>query len=302
MRKFNLIFALFLSSLWIFDLYAVSGIRPQYIVDPDHFYKIPEKLLRADRPGYCDLVMRFIRQQRVLHEQRIRFRGEDKEFVERAYSEMSDEEFAAVNGRQNWMEERQVGRELDRHVPRDEALILDLGMGPASSTKIIARYAPPTSVREPQSAGWRIIGYDFSGPLVEKAKRIAAEGLIRNVAGEIIPTEFVQQSIVGTLKNSDETPVEVSSVDFINTSGVVGHHLSAADVDILAKEMMRVLKGNRYVAIDTAGNMGPRDVRPIFERNGFKFVKYIQGNLIGARPKLVFYKEPELFPGASVLY
>src|SRR5262249_12923252 len=148
--------------------------------------------------------------------------------VAAAYAAMTDAEFAAINGRQDWANWRTIPRALSGHVPDRPLRVLDLGCGTGGSTLVLAFYAP---------AGSHITGYEFAAPLVEVARRRD----YRHREGQPTRVEFVCQGVSEPLHAADGSLLAGGSVDVVNASGVVGHHLDAESIQPLVAELRRVL-------------------------------------------------------------
>ncbi|MBN8554190.1 MAG: class I SAM-dependent methyltransferase [Deltaproteobacteria bacterium] len=242
---------------------------------------IPADLMKKNCTNVLDLAGRVWRQKIEIAKKSIRFRGVDSENVEAAYSAMTPKEFDLINGAQVWAERRLIPQAMNGRIPDGPALILDLGSGPASSTEIISFYSRPD---------WRIIGYDFAKPLVDRANKLSAEGAFKNFKGEIIRPEFVQQSITAPLRFSNRHIIPRNSVDFVNSSGVVGHHLDKGGLEVFAKSLWYVLKEDGYAAIDSGPVNKPEDIIMAMESAGFRYIESMNSYFIDFRPKLIFQK------------
>jgi SAM-dependent methyltransferase len=170
---------------------------------------------------------------------------------------------------------------MNDRLPNGPALILDLGSGPASSTKVIASYS---------RSDWRIVGIDFAKNLIERANKMAAREDFQNFKGEKIKCEFVQQSITKTLHFSDGSVIPDNSVDFVNSSGIVGHHLDSNGIRALAMELYRIVKATGIVALDPGPVLGSDDIISAMRENGFELDFKSPAIFLDPRPKLVFKK------------
>ena len=123
---------------------------------------------------------------------------------------MSQDEFDAINGPQAWANWRTIPRALNGHIPERPLRVLDLGCGTGSSTRVLAFYCP---------AGSHITGYEFAEPMLTFARRRD----YRHGSGTPAQVDFICQGLTEKLPEPD------ASVDLVNASGVIGHHLSARD-------------------------------------------------------------------------
>ena len=164
----------------------------------------------------------------------IHFRGTSMEAVAAAYRSMSEAEFNSINGRQDWANWRTIPRALNGHVADKPLRALDLGCGTGSSTQVLAWYLP---------AGSHITGYELAAPLLEFAQRRRYP----NRVGHPANVDFACQGVTETLREPSGDIVAQGSVDVVNASGVVGHHLNAATMRPLVKELCRVMRvGEQY--------------------------------------------------------
>jgi len=112
---------------------------------------IDERDVRRHGPGRLLAVCwRQWRAERALARRGVHFRTTDLAALAAAYAAMSDGEFDAVNGRQDWANWRTIPRSLSGHVPDRPLRVLDLGCGTGGSTRVLAFYCP---------AGSAITGY-----------------------------------------------------------------------------------------------------------------------------------------------
>src|SRR5438046_7659342 len=124
---------------------------------------IPESEIRRHGPGHALAVCwRQWRAERALAKRGIRFRDTDPARVAAAYAAMSDADFDAINGPQDWANWRTIPRALSGHVPDRPLRVLDLGCGTGGSTRVLAFYCPP---------GSHITGYEIADPMLVYARR-----------------------------------------------------------------------------------------------------------------------------------
>jgi len=163
----------------------------------------------------------------------VRFRSTDPAAVAAGYAAMSAAEFEAVNGRQDWANRRTIPRALAGRLPARPWHALDLGCGTGTSTRVLAALAP---------AGSEVIGYELAAPLAEVASgRGYAPG---------VRVRFVCQGITEPLRDPAGGAVPDGSIDVVNSSGVIGHHLDAESVRPVAAEVRRVLAPGGLAVLD----------------------------------------------------
>ena len=135
---------------------------------------------------------------------------------------MTKDEFDAINGPQAWANWRTIPRALHNHVPDRPLRVLDLGCGTGSSTMVLACYCPADS---------HITGYEIAAPMLT----IANWREYRHKSGAPAMVDFVGQALTDRLPEAD------ASVDLVNASGVIGHHLTPETIGPLIAELGRVL-------------------------------------------------------------
>jgi SAM-dependent methyltransferase len=170
---------------------------------------------------------------------------------------MSEREFDAINGRQDWANWRTIPRALSGHVPDRPLRVLDLGCGTGGSTRVLAFYCPE---------GSRITGYELAPPLAEVARR----RLYRHRSGRTAAVAFCCQGVTETLREPDGGPVPDRSVDLVNASGVVGHHLNSTTVVPLARELARVLRPGGLAMLDVGPTLSARELVQQMAAVGFQ--------------------------------
>jgi SAM-dependent methyltransferase len=199
---------------------------------------IPRREIRRHGPGNALVVCwRQWRVERALAGRGVHFRATEPAAVAAAYAAMSDREFDAINGRQDWANWRTIPRALSGHLPDRPLRVADLGCGTGSSTRALACYCPE---------GSHITGYELVPTLVEVARR--RRYLHRS--GQPARVEFVCQGVTEPLRAPGGTAVASRSLDVVNASGIVGHHLSASTVAPLIAELRRVLAPGGIAMLD----------------------------------------------------
>jgi hypothetical protein len=95
--------------------------------------RIAESDIRRYGPGrLLAVAWRQWRTERALARRGVQFRTTDLHAALAAYAAMTDGEFDAINGRQDWANWRTIPRALSGHVPDRPLRVLDLGCGTGS--------------------------------------------------------------------------------------------------------------------------------------------------------------------------
>jgi SAM-dependent methyltransferase len=206
--------------------------------------------------GLLAVCWRQCRTERALAQRGIHFRSTDPDRVAAAYAAMSVEEFDAINGRQDWANWRTIPRCLCGHVPARPLRILDLGCGTGSSTRVLACCAP---------AGSHITGYELAGPLLAVARGRSYTG----DDGQPAHVDFCCQAVTEPLRQADGRLMPEQSVDVVNASGVIGHHLNERTIAPLVSEIRRVLPPDGIAMLDVGPSLGERALTRILRPAGF---------------------------------
>jgi len=215
---------------------------------------ISEQEIRSNGPGRLLVVCwRQWRTERALARRGVRFRATVFDQVLAAYAAMSQAEFDAVNGPQDWANWRTIPRALTSHVPDRPLRVLDLGCGTGGSTRVLAFYCPP---------GSRITGYEIAAPMLVFARRRE----FRHRCGSMTNVDFVCQGVTEALPEPD------ASVDLINASGVVGHHLKPETIPPLIAQIQRVLAPAGVALLDVGPTMPGHALRHIMAEANFAFL------------------------------
>ncbi|MCI0637714.1 MAG: class I SAM-dependent methyltransferase [Gemmataceae bacterium] len=221
---------------------------------------IPESEIRRHGPGRALAVCwRQWRAERRLTRRGVRFRDTDADAVAAAYAAMSEREFDAINGRQDWANWRTIPRALSGHVPDRPLRVLDLGCGAGSSTQVLAFYCP---------SGSHVTGYEIAEPLLAFARRRD----YRHRDGNHARVDFVCQGITETFLQANGQPVPDGSVDLVNASGVVGHHLTPATFPGLRAELVRLLGPDGVALLDIGPTLRGEALRPLMTEAGFHYL------------------------------
>jgi len=240
--------------------------------------KISEREIRTHGPGHALAVCwRQWRTERRLARRGIHFRDTNLDNVAAAYRAMTAQEFDAINGRQDWANWRTIPRALSGHVPDRPLRILDLGCGTGSSTRVLAWYAPAAS---------HITAYEIAAPLLEIARRRD----YRHSGGAAARVDFVLQRVTEKLRLADGEAVPDHSVDVVNASGVVGHHLDMVTVLPLVKELSRVLGPGGIAMLDVGPTVMEGSLRNLMEAEGFEFQGHYRSGWWDPTGQVVFRK------------
>ena len=240
---------------------------------------LTERDIRRHAPGHLlGVCWRQWRTERALARRGIHFRSTDPAQVEAAYAAMSAEEFDAVNGRQDWANWRTIPRCLSGHVPDRPLRILDLGCGSGGSTRVLAIYAPP---------GSHLTAYELAEPLLRKAQ--ARRYAHRD--GQPARVDFRCQGVTELLREADGPPVAEGSVDVVNASGVVGHHLDRQTVGPLVAELQRVLRPEGIAMLDVGPRMREPELTGLLTKVGFRMLGHWRSCWLDPNGQVVYRRE-----------
>ncbi len=211
--------------------------------------------------------------ERRLKGRGLHFRATDTNLVARIYSSMCAEEFAAVNARQEWANWRTIPRCLNGHVPQHPLRVLDLGCGCGCSTQVLAYYCP---------SGSHITGFELVKPLLE----LARQRDYRHHSGRLAKVDFCCQGICEPFSLPDH------SVDLVNASGIVGHHLDAQSIRPLVGELGRLLVPGGIAQLDVGPTLAARKLRQIMAQAGFLPLGRFRSWLLDPTGQMVFQFPP----------
>jgi SAM-dependent methyltransferase len=237
---------------------------------------ISETEIRRHGPGRVLAVCwRQWHTERGLKRRGIRFRDTQPERVAAAYAAMLPREFDAINGPQDWANWRTIPRALSGHVPARPLRVLDLGCGTGGSTRVLAFYCP---------AGSHITAYEFAEPILA----IARQRTYSQLDGKPAQVEFVCQGVTETLRGAHGSDVASHSVDVVNASGIVGHHLDVATISPLVAEIDRVLRPDGIAMLDVGPTLRAGDLRWVMNRAGFALLGHYRSWFGDATGEMVF--------------
>jgi SAM-dependent methyltransferase len=240
---------------------------------------IGEAEIRKHGPGRLPAVCwRQWRTERRLRRLGIDFRTTDVQVAKAAYAAMSELEFEAINGRQDWANWRTIPRSISGLVPGRPLRIVDLGCGSGGSTRVLAFYAP---------TGSKITAYELARPLVN----VAASREYAHKGGEPADVEFVCQGVAQHLCTPSGKPLEPGSVDLANASGVVGHHFSVETIGALARELRRLIVPGGIAELDVGPTLSAADLTAAMSAVGFERVRRTRSFLLDPTGQVVFRVE-----------
>jgi SAM-dependent methyltransferase len=235
--------------------------------------QISEAEIRTHGPGrILAVLLRQWRTELALTRRGVLFRSTDPADVEASYAAMTKEEFDAINGPQAWANWRTIPRALHNHIPDRPLRVLDLGCGTGSSTKVLACYCPANS---------HITGYEIAAPLLNIARRRD----YHHKTGTLAPVDFVGQAL------TDKLPEPNASVDLVNASGVIGHHLTPETVGPLIAELGRVLANDAVAMLDVGPTMPKAALTRLMCEAGFACLGHYR-SWFGDRTGEVVFQRP----------
>jgi SAM-dependent methyltransferase len=215
------------------------------------------------------------RTERALRARGIDFRTSVPDDVQRSYSAMTPAEFAAINGRQAWANRRTIARSLQGLLPSRGVNALDLGSGIGESTRVLASLLPSDS---------HVLGIEFAPPLVAVARAFQTGDC------GTCDVRFVVGSIVESFRDEVGVRVEAESVDLVNASGIIGHHLDPPDAESAAEEIRRVLKPRGLASLDVGPRLSAGRLSQLMAPLGFERLRRTRSNPFDRTGQVVFRK------------
>jgi SAM-dependent methyltransferase len=236
---------------------------------------ISERDIRRHGPGNAlAICWRQWRTERHLRRRGIHYRATNPERVAAAYAAMSATDFDAINGPQAWANWRTIPRAMNGHVQNLPLRVLDLGCGSGSSTRVLAFYSPD---------GSHLTGYEFAVPL-----ELARRRHYVHRSGKAAHVDFVCQGVTETLRQPDGAAVPDGSVDLVNASGIVGHHLNPRTIGPLLAELRRLLAPAGIALLDVGPTMPASVLRRLMAEAGFAYLGHYRSWLGDRTGALVF--------------
>jgi SAM-dependent methyltransferase len=213
--------------------------------------------------------------EHALSRHQVHFRLAEPQACAAAYAAMTPDEFDAINGRQDWANWHTIPHALNGRLPNRPLRIADLGCGNGGSTRVLAYYCPADS---------RILGYELVPSLVD----IARQRRYLHASERPVSVEFVVQEITQPLRQPNSQPLPAQSLDLVNASGVVGHHLTAETIQPLIAELSRVLKREGLALLDVGPTLPARSLKRLMTDAGFHFLGRYRSWLLDPNGQLLF--------------
>ena len=237
---------------------------------------IDEDAIRRNGPGNIARVCwRQWTTERELARRGVRFRTTELSEVEAAYAAMTEDEFEAVNGRQDWANWRTIARSMSGLIPNRPMTVVDLGCGSGGSTRVLAFYAP---------LGSRITGYELARPLAAIARRRT----YRHRSGRPVHVDICCQGITEPLRDCFDRRLASGSVDLANASGVVGHHLSDQAAAQLLAELRRVLVPGGLAMLDIGRRLSAERLTNLAAPFGFERLRFRRSSPLDRTGQVTF--------------
>ena len=242
----------------------------------------PNEVKRAGPGNLPGVVLRQWRAERALKTRGVDFRSDDPAAVEAAYAAMTAAEFDAINGRQAWANWRTIPASLDGLLADEPCRAVDLGCGTGGSTAVLAWVLPP---------GSEVLGIEFTAPLARVARNRPFPNRNRpNRSGRGCSVTFSVGSACETFRTAAGAALADASADVVNASGVVGHHLSGADLAACLDEVARVLRPGGVAALDPGPTASAATLTDGMTARGFEFVRRTRSNPLDRCGQVVFVR------------
>lgn len=230
-----------------------------------------------DLAGIC-WRQRYVEKQ--LRRQGVDFRSTDPVRVRQAYSKMSAAEFAAINGRQAWANARTLRDSWAGLIPNRAVHAVDLGTGCGTSTQILASLLSP---------GSRLFGLEFAPSLAEVARRQIYWG----EDGRPLEASIAVGSVVEPWLESPGQEIRCGSIDIINASGILGHHVDGTGIISVLAEVERVLAPGGSAALDVGPALSSRELTRLMQQRGFVRIRRTRGQPFDQTGQVVFCRRNE---------
>jgi len=225
-------------------------------------------------------VFRLLKTVRSLRKRHIHYRATEPARVVAAYRSMSEDEFDAINGPQEWQNTRLIPSVVESLQLQDPLLAVDLGCGSGQSSQVLAAQLQP---------GSRLLAYDICERLLSRA----SSRTYHDCVGGPLQVSFINQSIAQPLHYPEGRRLEGASVGLVHAAGVVGHHLNKADVLSMASEIARVLAPAGYAVLDAGPALPRESLHAILSAQGFELRDTLRA-IPGSHHVLVFQRRSDI--------
>ena len=101
---------------------------------------------------------------------------------------------------------------------------------------------------------------------------------------------FCCQGVTEPLLASDGSPIPAGSIDVVNASGVVGHHLTSETVSELIRELSRVLRPGGVAMLDVGPTLRARALNALMTASGFQVLGRWRSWFLDPTGQVVFRK------------
>jgi len=220
-------------------------------------------------------VFRLLKTERNLRKRHVNYRVTEPARIAKAYRSMSHDEFNSINGPQEWQNQRLIPRVIQSLRLRKPVLAVDLGCGSGQSSQVLGSQLP---------SGSTLLGYDICDGLLIRASYRS----YRDIRGGPLKTRFINQSIALPLHDPEGRLLEAGSVGLVHAAGVVGHHLTEADLGAMAVEIARVLVPTGSAVLDAGPAMPRARLQEILAAHGFAVTDTLRALPCASHHVLVF--------------
>ncbi len=91
-------------------------------------------------------------------------------------------------------------------------------------------------------------------------------------SGTSVSGDFQVQTAGAPLVGKDGETLKDGTIDYINTSGVVGHHFNREHFAGFIKDVSPLVKADSFAAIDEGPGLGEEEIIPEMEKQGWSYV------------------------------
>jgi len=102
--------------------------------------------------------------------------------------------------------------------------------------------------------------------------------------------EFVVQRVTETLRQPDGKLVTERSIDLVNASGVIGHHLTGKTIEALLAEFQRVLTPTALALLDVGPTLDEKELTALMMARGFNRLGRQHSSLFDPHGQVAFRK------------